>query len=233
MSELLDSGLKGFRLLKLLRATLIGCGEYADRCRIQKADWYPSCLGGSTGRGVWGVGGPSGGPPQKVDTPSKNNSCLWSYLSTSKFPGRTEPLEAEVSPCLLWRRYLWCSWLRQHFPLPLGPLSRLVGRAHTPQKTHLVQQRRTAGSYLHVVGMRECARLGRQVIRSCIACCSIVQPVFFMHQQQYRSEGLRKLVKAKLLRTVEKTSIPACEIATARTMKHTHACTHMHIRAQS
>jgi hypothetical protein len=35
--------------------------EYADGCRIQKgAEWYPFCLGGGTGRGVWGVGGPSG-----------------------------------------------------------------------------------------------------------------------------------------------------------------------------
>ena len=28
------------------------------------ADWYPFCLGGGTGRGVW-EGGGEGGPPQK------------------------------------------------------------------------------------------------------------------------------------------------------------------------
>ena len=38
-------------------ATLVsGLGEYADGCRSQKG-WYPFCLVGGTGRGVWGVGG--------------------------------------------------------------------------------------------------------------------------------------------------------------------------------
>jgi len=38
-----------------------GLDEYADGCLFGNgADWYPFCLGGGTGRGVLGVGGPSG-----------------------------------------------------------------------------------------------------------------------------------------------------------------------------
>ena len=49
-----------FNALKLCNASVFRLDEYAERCRIQKgADWYLICLGGSTGRGVWGVGGPS------------------------------------------------------------------------------------------------------------------------------------------------------------------------------
>ena len=35
------------------------------------ADWYPFCLGGGSGRGVWGVGVPSMVPTPKVYVPSK------------------------------------------------------------------------------------------------------------------------------------------------------------------
>ena len=45
----------------LCNTSVSGLDEYADGCRNQKgADWYPFCLGGGTGRGVWGGGGPSG-----------------------------------------------------------------------------------------------------------------------------------------------------------------------------
>jgi len=38
--------------------------DYADGCLLYKgADWYPLCLGGGTGRGVWGVG--QGGQAQE------------------------------------------------------------------------------------------------------------------------------------------------------------------------
>jgi len=48
--------------------------EYVDGCRIQKgADWYPFCLGGGTGRGVWG-GDPSGVYTTKSKVPSKKRS---------------------------------------------------------------------------------------------------------------------------------------------------------------
>jgi hypothetical protein len=37
------------------------------------ADWYPFCLGGGTGRGVWGVGGPSGvSTPKSIHAIQKN-----------------------------------------------------------------------------------------------------------------------------------------------------------------
>jgi hypothetical protein len=44
-----------------------GLDEYADGCLFEKgADWSPFCLGGGSGRGVWGVGSPSGVPtPQR------------------------------------------------------------------------------------------------------------------------------------------------------------------------
>ena len=49
------------RPLSFRYLTVLGLDEYADGCRIQKgADRYPFCLGGDTGREVWGVGGPSG-----------------------------------------------------------------------------------------------------------------------------------------------------------------------------
>ena len=36
--------------------------QYTDGCLLKRGtDWYPFCLGGGTGRGVWGVGGGSGG----------------------------------------------------------------------------------------------------------------------------------------------------------------------------
>jgi len=51
--------------------------EYADGCRIQRgAAWYPFCLGGSTGRGVWGwVRGVRGVQPKKYTCLSKNKDA--------------------------------------------------------------------------------------------------------------------------------------------------------------
>ena len=41
--------------------------EYAYGCLLGKgADWYPFCLGGGTGREVWGVGGGSEGSSPNV-----------------------------------------------------------------------------------------------------------------------------------------------------------------------
>jgi len=54
----------------LCNTLVSGLDEYADGYRIKKvADWYPFCLGGSTRRGVWGVGGPSG-----VSTPKSGHA---------------------------------------------------------------------------------------------------------------------------------------------------------------
>jgi hypothetical protein len=75
--EELDSGLTGFRWLKLvfapqpLTAALVGCGEYrmdADPgCRIQEGtDWHPFACGCEHWKGVWGAGGPSEGFTPKI-----------------------------------------------------------------------------------------------------------------------------------------------------------------------
>ena len=54
---------------KLCNSSVSGLDEYADGCLFEKgADWYPSGLGGGTGRGVWG-GGPSG-----VSTPKSKRA---------------------------------------------------------------------------------------------------------------------------------------------------------------
>jgi len=52
---------------QLCSTSVSGLDEYADGCLFEKgADWYPFCLGGGTGRGVWGVGGGSGGSSPKI-----------------------------------------------------------------------------------------------------------------------------------------------------------------------
>ena len=37
---------------QLCNTSVSGLDEYADGCLFEKADWYPFCLGGGTGRGV-------------------------------------------------------------------------------------------------------------------------------------------------------------------------------------
>ena len=43
---------------------------------LKRVDWYPICLGGGTGRGVWGVGGPSG-----VSTPKSGHAFQEALVS--------------------------------------------------------------------------------------------------------------------------------------------------------
>jgi len=47
----------------LCNTSASGLDVYAGGCLFEKgADWYPFCLGGGTGRAVWGVGVPQGCP---------------------------------------------------------------------------------------------------------------------------------------------------------------------------
>ena len=63
---------------QLCNTSISGLDEYADGCLLKKgADWYPFCLGGGTGREVWGGGDPQGCPPQKVNvSPIKIKNAL-------------------------------------------------------------------------------------------------------------------------------------------------------------
>ena len=68
----------------LCNTSVSGLDEYANGCLFKKgADWYPFCLGGGTGRGVWG-GGCQGGPAQKSYVPIQN-FIFWSLLIWSLF----------------------------------------------------------------------------------------------------------------------------------------------------
>jgi len=60
----------------ICNTSVLGLDDYADRCLFEKgadwADWYPFCLGGGTGMGIWEGGGvPQGCAPQKIYVPSQ------------------------------------------------------------------------------------------------------------------------------------------------------------------
>jgi hypothetical protein len=79
---------------KLCNTSVSCLDEYADGCRFQKgADWYPFCLGGSTGRGFWGVGGASGSVPKSPSIEIKKAArsvwtliLSWSSVHIYQFP---------------------------------------------------------------------------------------------------------------------------------------------------
>ena len=74
---------------QLCNTSVSGLDEYADGCLFEKrADWYPFCLGGGTGRGGWGVGGGSGGSSPKIGRACPKQfstaSCRHAIKSLSK-----------------------------------------------------------------------------------------------------------------------------------------------------
>jgi len=79
---------------QLCNTSVPGPDEYADGCLLKEgADWCPFCLGGGTGRGVWGVAGPSG-----VSTPK--SKCV----VPKKLKKQPAPLQEFIS-CLLYIPY--------------------------------------------------------------------------------------------------------------------------------